>query len=44
MTYEYEKINYENNLPFRVFFVSIARRNYHWHKELEIIWCIKRFS
>ena len=41
MFYEYEKIDYENNLPFRIFFVSIARRNYHWHKAPEILWCVK---
>lgn len=41
MVYEYENIEYERRLPFRVFFVSIANRNIHRHIELELIWCIK---
>ncbi|HHU63360.1 MAG TPA: AraC family transcriptional regulator [Clostridiales bacterium] len=37
MATEYEFVRGCEGMPFKIFFVSIGRRLYHWHNELELI-------
>jgi AraC-like DNA-binding protein len=37
----YEYVRHEPALPFRTFFTSIGYRGFHWHRELELVLCVK---
>ena len=33
----YEYVHHESSLPFKIFFISIGFRSFHWHKDIELI-------
>jgi xylan 1,4-beta-xylosidase len=37
MSYAYEHIEHQDNLPLKTFFHSVKKCDYHWHKELELL-------
>ena len=37
MTYEYEFIKHMKGTQFKIFFISINRRLYHWHYDVELL-------
>ena len=37
----YEYVHHESSLPFKVFFISIGFRGFHWHKDIELILVLK---
>ncbi len=39
ITYEY--VHHESSLPFKIFFISIGFRGFHWHKDIELILVLK---
>lgn len=41
MNYLYEFINYQEDLPIRLFVNSVAYVPFHWHKEVEIIYVLQ---
>jgi len=42
MQFEYENIKLIRGLPIKSFFVDISSREFHWHNEFEIIWCLDK--
>lgn len=38
---DYELIKYTENLPFKIIILNAQNQNYHWHKEMELIFLLK---
>lgn len=41
MAYEYEFIKHMEGMHFKTFFISINRRLYHWHYDIELLLIIE---
>jgi xylan 1,4-beta-xylosidase len=38
---QFELIRYNENLPFKVLILNAENRQYHWHKEMELVFVLK---